>query len=1006
MRASRFLVAVLVASALLVSGPVVAGAKLTFAPDFADMLYGIEVQGHSGSPICYGMIAEDDRIYASTYSGLQVFHAEGGPPILVGDWVNPWGGPDAMTPYGTDLWTAFGTGIGRFDCADEASPTPDMASYFDVSERLDWVYGMEAASNHLFVAGKPQPGQDQPMFVYDISDPSSPTTAAAVTADGAWFMALEEGGMYGWVGCYDTSIPGSMGQLWVMDLSAPATPTIEGKADLGATVMPRAVTMDFGYAYLACSDTVQGAGGGLAVVDVSDVTSPTAVVLPGEVGPDLAAWDVAVVGDTLYVLYETERSNAPSLGQVVAYDISAPGTPTVAGTFERMSWTQQGTPQIATAVTAGGYLAVGDSHGLALVGDNGGRIYLRWRGPAEGMRARTVGGLSYVTDEWGGFSVVDVSEPGTLTPLGSYRALGEGSAMGVEVTATRAYYSADASESGSIFGFTHEGVFRTMDVSDPTSPTPLGSLDTTWVAYDIRVDGDVAYAGTAGSGLMTLDVSNPAAPAIIGQVLPDVPGGAPHVLGVALNGDHAYATYADEGFGQASAVRAAAVVDVSDPAAPSIVETFGPDVTGGWLYGAEVDQDFLYVSGDNGVFVYDLTDPDDPRRVGHSGDFPAAWFDVSGDSSKISCGLGGGVGVLDIADPFSPTPISFAGPFWTNIWHGGFSGSTLLGPGPGLWSGRSITPTPSAEDTRLAGGTRHATSAEVSEYLQAEGSEYVVVATGASYPDALVGAPLAYALRAPLLLVQKDDVPVAVETEITRLGAKRAVVLGGTGAVSDAVVTELKSLLGTTSPTAVERVAGADRYATASRIATRLAEVLGSDPDKAYIATGQNFPDALSVSGVASRLGRPIMLVRKDSVPAPTAAALTSLGVTDTIVVGGASAVNDTVYGLVGASDRLAGASRYATSRAIADHALANGFMRGRLYVATGVNFPDALAAGPACAAQRAPLLLTSPPLSQASLAPVRDYLQTHRGYVRTVVVIGGSGPMPQSLVDEILAEL
>lgn len=1000
MRGARFALVLIVSAVLIAAGPLTAAAKLTFAPGFDQMLYEVDVLGHTGSPICYGLVTEGDRAYASTYSGVEVFDLSSGDAVLVGDYVDPWGGPDALALSGADLWAASGSDVGRFDCSDPASITPVEASFVDLGPWLRRVRALEVTGSSLLVAGDRTGASSSSLFVLSISNPSAPVVRSITVGALSFLRCLDvEGGLaYGGTG------GGSGAILQVIDIANLSSPEVTGsvavEADAAAHV--EAVAVAYGHAYVACASDVDTLPGGLAIVDVGDPVSPSLVATPGAVGRAKDAVDVRVSGDALYVLYREEREDAPDLCELVVFDISTPTAPVETASFDDISGLLEH-PRLAMG---GGGLLLGDSHGLAAFGGDplDPSVTSRWRAPSVGVRIRESGGFACVTD-WDGFlHVVDLSEPGTPTPLGHVAVSGDGAAMGLDISGAYAFYSVDTSEAGSLYAPSGSGAFRVADVSNPAAPSLERSLATTWTAYDLRVSGGVAYAGTAGGGLVTLDVSDPVDPAILGGVSPDVPSGLPvHVPGVAISGSRAYMTYADGGFGDDPEHFAVAVVDVSDPAAPSVVSTFGPTGATSALIGAQVDDDFLYISGENGIFVYDLTHPDEPRRVGTSADFPAAWFEVAGTS--ICSGLGGGVSVLDIADPFDPRPVSFAGPFWTDIYNGAFSGSTMLAPGPGLWTGRSTAPTPTALDVRLAGSTRHGTAAKVSEYSHPEGARTVVIATGAGYPDALTGAPLAFALRAPLLLVAKDDVPAAVEAEIARLGAERAIVLGGTAAVSETVAAELRSLMGTTSATAVQRIAGPDRYATAASIAASLAAAAGV-PDTAYVATGRNFPDALSVSGVASRLGRPILLVRPDSVPAPTAGALASLGVTRTVVLGGTTAVSDPVYTQVGGFERLSGPSRYATSRAIADHALANGFMPGRLYIATGRNFPDALAAGPACAAQRAPLLLVSAPLSQPALAPIRAYLDAHVWQVRTVVVIGGTGPMPQTLVDDVLLRL
>jgi putative cell wall-binding protein len=171
----------------------------------------------------------------------------------------------------------------------------------------------------------------------------------------------------------------------------------------------------------------------------------------------------------------------------------------------------------------------------------------------------------------------------------------------------------------------------------------------------------------------------------------------------------------------------------------------------------------------------------------------------------------------------------------------------------------------------------------------------------------------------------------------------------------------------------VHRVAGADRYATAAAVASRL----GPAP-KVLVASGERFPDALA----AGALGLPVLLTTQSSLPDVTSATITSLSATP-IVVGGASAVDPSV--LPGAA-RVAGADRYATSAAVADWGLANGrFSPASVVVARGDTYPDALVGG----ALRQPLVLVGR-FGLGEAPPTRTWLDAHAGPLQSALLLGG----------------
>src|SRR5207249_8452182 len=130
---------------------------------------------------------------------------------------------------------------------------------------------------------------------------------------------------------------------------------------------------------------------------------------------------------------------------------------------------------------------------------------------------------------------------------------------------------------------------------------------------------------------------------------------------------------------------------------------------------------------------------------------------------------------------------------------------------------------------------------------------------------------------------------------ILRLGATKAVMLGGTTALSPQVQTDLNTL-----GLSVRRLAGADRYETAAAAAA--ATAIGPT-GVALVASGETFPDALA----AGALGLPVLLTHPDSLPDATRAAI---GSARPVVVGGPFAVNN---GVVPGAERVGGADRYAT---------------------------------------------------------------------------------------------
>jgi putative cell wall-binding protein len=156
----------------------------------------------------------------------------------------------------------------------------------------------------------------------------------------------------------------------------------------------------------------------------------------------------------------------------------------------------------------------------------------------------------------------------------------------------------------------------------------------------------------------------------------------------------------------------------------------------------------------------------------------------------------------------------------------------------------------------------------------------------------------------------------------------------------------------------VSRIAGADRF----EVAVRIAQATRTRADVVYLATGSDFPDALS-AGPAAVMEQGVLLLTPTSGLGPVVASeLVSLAPKRVVVVGGTLSVPDSIVaevrGLLGSIPitRVSGVNRYDVSRRLA--ALA--FPRGAdtTFVATGAKFPDALSAGPAASWYDSPMLL------------------------------------------------
>lgn len=281
--------------------------------------------------------------------------------------------------------------------------------------------------------------------------------------------------------------------------------------------------------------------------------------------------------------------------------------------------------------------------------------------------------------------------------------------------------------------------------------------------------------------------------------------------------------------------------------------------------------------------------------------------------------------------------------------------------------------------SRLSGIDRYETAIAVAKKY-APGTDAVFVATGANFPDALSAAAAAARLGAPLLLTPGSALPAAVRTEIARLNPATIFIAGSEGAVSAAV----ERALATIAP--VERLGGASRYETGDALVRRAFPAA----THAFIATGRTFPDALAATGAAGASSAPVILVdgNLNALPAQTRDLLTALGVSAVTVVGGTGAVSAGIAAeLANTYDvqRLGGAGRFDTAALINDSFFAPG-SAAAAFLATGQNFPDALAGAALAGRTKSPVYVTN-----AGCVPESAHRSLQRLGAPSTVALGGA---------------
>lgn len=302
---------------------------------------------------------------------------------------------------------------------------------------------------------------------------------------------------------------------------------------------------------------------------------------------------------------------------------------------------------------------------------------------------------------------------------------------------------------------------------------------------------------------------------------------------------------------------------------------------------------------------------------------------------------------------------------------------------------------------RIGGSNRYETALAISQNSFIGQVDNVVITTGTSFADALSGSSLAKKLNAPILLVDNN---ISSNNEVydymhnqLKPGGK-IYILGGENAVSKQFYDNLIELGYNNNQ--IVRIGGKDRIETSYLIAN---EMNSSVSTPLVIATGESFPDALSISPIAAANGWPVMLVNKDNISNDLKEYLTNKTPSKIYVVGGTGVVSDDIVNSIreilnyseDKIERLGGNNRYDTSRIIASKFLQS---PDEIVLSSGQDFPDALSGSIYASLKGSPIIL----VNSSEMNEAENYIKLVGNNKTKVMltVLGLEGAVKDSIID------
>jgi len=267
------------------------------------------------------------------------------------------------------------------------------------------------------------------------------------------------------------------------------------------------------------------------------------------------------------------------------------------------------------------------------------------------------GNLLYAGLSEGGIAIYDISDPAEPVSLGS---LAYSHWDGSQLSEAFNSISDMKLKGGTLYVLDTDlesvGRLTSVDVSDPSGPMPIDSVQTAEIPYSLGISGNRAFVADLDVGLTSYDISDPANLKKYNSTFTTLPSGLTiaQISAVAVKGQYAYCstTLKDAAAGNYGAL---VVVNVANPANMTFAGAVGTYLP----IGLDIEGDRLFAmewletgSANSRLSAYDLSSPTRPKYLSSVKVPGDGWqLDVIGDKAVAVPRNGTSVTLLDVGDP-------------------------------------------------------------------------------------------------------------------------------------------------------------------------------------------------------------------------------------------------------------------------------------------------------------------------------------------------------------------